>query len=417
MILCFSFLIAFFHRFSIGVLSNLLASDLDLSATQLGTLSSLYFYAYGFLQIPVGIITDKYGVRRITFAGMLFIASGAFIFALAAGPALAYTGRLLIGVGSATFFVSILRVIANWFPPESFTRLLGWTSLIGTSGALLAATPLSLLLNLLDWRLSLNLFAVISLIIAGLIWFFVRDNPAEVGLEVDYGAENDSRSLREILQGMSVLVTSRQFWGYFFVAFIVFGSQMSLSGLWLVPYLTHVFRISRDLAANFVMVITFGMVAGSALLGWFEKKLGSRIRMIRIAVLINLLIWFYILVIFRAVLPLWQLLVLLFILGFSGTFIVTTFTNIKVLFPDFKGSATGFINLSPFLGTIIFNFLIGWRLDATWEGEMLGGSRAYTLQGYQQGFAMILLLAGLALLISLKLKNVKVNQNDSAAVD
>lgn len=355
----------------------------------------------------MGILSDKYGVRKITFIGMIFISMGSLIFALATGAVTAYLARLLIGIGSATFFVSTLRVIANWYPPESFTKLLGWTSLIGTSGALLAATPFSLLLNLIDWRNSFKIFALLSLFIAFLIWAFVRDNPAQLGIEVNFGSQQENRSFKEIILGMSTLVTSRQFWYYFMIAFIIMGSLMSLSGLWLVPYMTHVYELSRNAAANFVVLITLGMLLGSALLGWAENKIGDRIKMIRLTAIINLLIWSYVIFIFQARLPFSQLIIVLFLMGFIGMFILTSFANIKKMFPELKGSATGLINLSPFLGTIVFNFLLGWRLDATWEGEIIAGSRAYTLTGYRQGFIIIFIFSLVALFLSWQLERVE----------
>ena len=407
LLLSTSFLIAFFHRYAIGVVANILGSDLDLTATQLGTLSSLYFYAYGLLQVPVGIITDKFGVRKITTMGMVSIALGSLLFALARGIPLAYAGRLLIGIGSAVFFISTLKTISVWFPPRVYTKLIGWTSLLGNTGALLAATPLSLLVGLMGWRSSYFLFAGISTVIAVLIWLIVRDSPRQLGLEPEHEIEHDERNFAEIISGMKELILSLQFWQYFFIASVLMGSFMSLSGLWLVPYMTHIYDFTRNAAANLVVVVTIGMLIGSAILGWVEKRMKSRVQMIRIAIIYNTLVWVYILFIEQGKPPFYLLLGLMFLLGIIGMFILTTFTSVKEMFPHLKGSATGVVNIAPFLGTIIFNFLIGWRLDATWAGEMMNNSRVYTLQGYQQGFGLILALSFVGLLVSLKLKTVE----------
>ncbi len=400
-------MIAFFHRYAIGVVANILGSDLNLTATQLGTLSSLYFYAYGLLQVPVGVITDKFGVRKITTFGMFSIAAGSLFFALAQGTPLAYSGRLLIGIGSAVFFISTLKTVSVWFPPEVYTKMIGWTSLLGNTGALLAATPLSLLVGLMGWRNSYFLFAGISTIIAILIWKIVRDNPRQLGLEPEYEIEVDERNFSEIISGIKEIALSLQFWQHFFIASVLMGSFMSLSGLWLVPYMTHIYDFTRNAAANLVVVVTVGMLIGSAILGWVENKMRSRVQMIRIAVIFNTITWVYILFVEGGQPPFYILLGLMFLLGIIGMFILTTFANVKQMFPHLKGSATGVVNIAPFLGTIIFNFLIGWRLDATWTGEMMNNSRVYTLAGYQQGFGIILFLSLAALLISLNLKRVK----------
>ncbi len=109
----------------------------------------------------------------------------------------------------------------------------------------------------------------------------------------------------------------------------------------------------------------------------------------------------------RGYVPLWQLVGLLFIFGTVTLFVLVTFGNVKKLFPELKGSAMGLINLAPFLGTIVFNFLIGWRLDATWAGQVIDGSRIYTLQGYQQGFAMFLVFSVISFILTFKLKDIK----------
>ncbi len=406
-LLSFSFLIAFFHRYAIGVVSNLLAGDLNLTATQLGMLSSLYFYAYGILQVPVGIGTDKFGVRKLTTGGMISIGLGSLIFALARGALTIYAGRLLIGIGSAVFFISTIKTISVWFPPEEYTKMLGWTSLIGNLGALLAAAPFSLLLSLLDWRSSYFLFAGISALMAFFIWYYVRDNPRQLGLEPEYDVGEEKRSLKRIIIDMKKIIKSSQFWQYFFIAMVILGSFMSLSGMWLVPYLTHVYEFSRNFAAALVMVITVGMLIGSAFLGRVEDRMESRVRMIRTAVIINILAWIYIVIIEQGNPSFLILMIILFILGGVGVFPMTSFANIKKMFPRLKGSATGLMNISPFLGTIIFNTLIGWRLDATWQKEFIEDSRLYTLQGYRQGFIIILIFLILALAASLRLKKIK----------
>ena len=398
---------AFFHRFAPGVLSNQLAGELDLSATQLGTLSSLYFYAYGLLQVPVGVFADRYGVRFITTLGMIILTAGSLLFGLAESLAVIYIARLLMGIGSAAFFVSTLRTISTWFPLDRFTTLLGWTSLMGNMGALLAATPFSLLLMVIDWRSSYYLFTVVGAMVAFMLWQVVRDRPEDIGMEPDFDTTPPPQTLRGIVSGLGRVISSWQFWSYFVISVVMLGSSMSLSGLWLVPYMTHVYEFSRNAASSLVMFMTGGMMLGSALLGTMEKRMKSRVKMMRISILLTMLIWLYIIVPAGGRPPARLLFALLFIMGFIRMFILTSFTNIEKLFPDLKGSAKGVMNISPFLGTIIFNGLIGWRLDATWAGEMINGSRRYTQTGYAQAFGLIMILTVLALVLSFTLTRQK----------
>ncbi|MGM0438466.1 MAG: MFS transporter [Bacillota bacterium] len=406
-LLSIGFLLAFFHRYSIGVLSNLLSEEMGLTAANLGLLTSMYFYAYAFLQVPVGVLGDKYGVKVVTTSGMLFMGLGAFMFGLAGSMLTVSLARLLIGIGSACFFISILKMIAIWFPPGQFTKYNGWTSVMGNIGALLAASPFSLFLEIIDWRSAFFIFSGLSLILAFFIWKFVYDYPRDLGFEVENKFEAETRSFKEILNEMKVLVTNLQFWLYFILLFVMMGSIMSLAGLWIVPFMMHVYNLSRSIAANFSLVLTIGLITTSVFLGWIESKFKNRIKMIRFSIFTVSLAWFYLIFIQSGKPSIVQLVVLLFIIGGVSLFVMVTFGVIKELFPQLKGGSMGLINLAPFLGTIFFNSIIGWILDNTWQGEIINGSRIYTLTGYRQGFMVILALMLVVIVLSFKLKKPK----------
>ncbi|MGM0420487.1 MAG: MFS transporter [Bacillota bacterium] len=406
-ILSLGYLIAFFHRYTLAVISGILSTEMGLTAVQLGTLTSMYFYAYGFLQVPVGILSDKFGVRIVTTVGLISMGSGSIFFAFADGMLFASLGRLLIGVGAATFFVSILKMVAIWFPPEYFTSFTGWTALMGNVGALLATAPFSLLLGWLTWRQSHVMFGVFTFILAALAWTLVREKPEDKGFEPVNVVKDEERSFADIIKGMGYLAKSWQFWSYFFIIFTILGGMMSVSGLWIIPYLTQVYELSRNMAANFALIITIGSIFAATSLGWVERRLGSRIKMLRICTTVISLVWLYILVIQGGKPSLWTMAVLLFIFGSISLFVMVTFGNVKKLFPELKGSVMGVTNLAPFIGTIIFNFLVGWRLDSSWAGDVVSGSRVYPLSGYQQGFFVFFIFTVIAAALSYKLKPIK----------
>lgn len=406
-ILAMGYLIGFFHRYTLGIISDILAQEMDLTAVHLGTMTSMYFYAYGFLQAPVGILSDKFGVRIVTTIGLISMGSGSIFFALSDGMIMASAGRLLIGIGAATFFVSILKMVAVWFPPEKFTKFTGWTALMGNIGALLATAPFSILIGYLTWRQSHVLFGIITYVLAVLAWILVREKPEDKGFEPVNQIEDEERSFLEIIKGMGTLIKSWQFWSYFIIIFTILGGTMSLSGLWIIPYLTHIHELSRNMAANFALLITSGSILSAILLGFVEQRLGSKIKMLKLCSGVTALFWIYFVIIRRGFVPLWQLAILLFIFGTVTLFVMVTFGNVKKLFPELKGSAMGLTNLAPFLGTIVFNFLIGWRLDATWAGKVIDGSRIYTIQGYQQGFAVFLVFSVISFILTFQLKKIK----------
>ncbi|MFW5789716.1 MAG: MFS transporter [Bacillota bacterium] len=406
-ILAMGYLIGFFHRYTLGIISDILAQEMDLTAVHLGAMTSMYFYAYGFLQAPVGILTDKFGIRIVTTIGLILMGSGSIFFALSNGMLMAFAGRLLIGIGAATFFVSILKMVAVWFPPRQFTKFTGWTALMGNIGALLATTPFSILIGYLTWRQSHVLFGIITYLLAVLAWLLVREKPEDKGFKPVNEIEDEERSFKDIILGMGSLIKSWEFWSYFTIIFTILGGMMSLSGLWLVPYLTHIHELSRNMAANFALIITSGSILSALLLGYVERRLGSKIIMLKLTSGVTAIFWIYFVIIRRGFVPLGQLAVLLFLFGTVTLFVMVTFGNVKKLFPELKGSAMGLINLAPFLGTIVFNFLIGWRLDATWAGKVIDGSRIYTIEGYQQSFAIFLIFSVISFALTFQLKKIK----------
>ncbi len=278
---------------------------------------------------------------------------------------------------------------------------------MGNIGALLATTPFSILIGYLSWRQSHILFGIMTYILAVLAWILVREKPEDKGFEPVNEVEDEERSFIEIIKGMGILIKSWQFWSYFIIIFTILGGMMSLSGLWLVPYLTHIHEVSRNMAANFALIITSGSILSALLLGYVEKRLGSKIKMLKLTSGVTAVFWIYFVVIQRGFVPLWQLAFLLFLFGTVTLFVMVIFGNVKKLFPELKGSAMGLINLAPFLGTIVFNFLIGWRLDATWAGKVIDGSRIYTIEGYQQSFAIFMIFSVISFILTFQLKRIK----------
>jgi len=274
----------------------------------------------------------------------------------------------------------------------------GWTSLIGNIGALLAASPLALLISVIGWRNSHLLFSLVSFMTAFLLWRVVKDYPDEFKLKHINFERNNVNSINGIKEGLKKIIVSPQFWVNFIILFSIMGITMSFSGLWLIPYLIHIYNLKTTIAANYALILTSGMILSSALIGWIEKIIINRKFMIQLSAFFFSIIWsfFYL----KADLQQWQLVVFLFIIGFTGIFGMIIFTNIKSLYPEFAGSSLGLINLAPFLGTVVLNTLFAWRLDLSWTGKMIEGSRIYDFSAYQQGFFIYLLFSILALIMS-----------------
>jgi len=126
------YLIVFFHRLSVGVITGDLDKSFGMNATQIANLGAMYFYAYTVMQIPTGILVDHLGPKKTAIAGCIVAAFGSIIFALSINIPMAYLGRLLVGLGVSVIFLCVLKIQSNWFPAEKFASMSGLTTFIGS---------------------------------------------------------------------------------------------------------------------------------------------------------------------------------------------------------------------------------------------------------------------------------------------
>ncbi len=377
-----AFLVGFFHRYSLLVVVDTIGAELDLTGTQIGNLSSMYFYIYAIFQIPAGIMADTIGARKLTSGGMFVAGVGAILFAVSNTLPGVYLGRLLVGLGVAGILICIMRVQAIWFKPEEFATLIGLSSLIGNSGGILATTPFALLVIALGWRSSFLMIAVVSLLLGIILWWLVRDRPEELGYE-PLNPDDSEKQEGNFKQGFWHVIKQPNTWFCFLGLAGVLGVVMSFSSTWGVQYLMQVYGFSRDGAANYVLIFTLGVMAGSPVMGRVADKIGRRKPLIQLGAFVYALVWGIKVIGYESAPPEALLPFIYFIAGFFGVFLMLSHASVKESNPTrFTGTALSIINTAPFVGTIIANFLVGGILDFTWTGILDNGVRFYELLSY-----------------------------------
>ncbi len=404
-VLALAFVVVFFHRYSTAVVADDLASELNLTGTQLSNLASMYFWAYAIMQIPNGILIDTIGPRKTTSIGMLLAGIGSIMFSMAPNVLVAYIGRLLVGVGVAGVFVSVLKIQAVWFRKEEFPMITGLTSFVGNSGGVLATTPLALLVIAIGWRSSFVVIGVVSLLFFGLIMYFVKDHPREIGCPAPNG--DAPISTEPFWIGLGKVVRNPYTWPNFFILFTLMGSITSFSGLWGVPYLTHIYGLNRSAASHYVLLLTTGIMIGSILIGSIAKRVGKIKPIILTGASIFTLSWFYIIVISNGQPPLWQLPFIYLLMGITAVSFILSFTNAKeVNNPHLSGTATSVANVGGFLGGALLNIFVGYILDLNWGGTLVNGARVYSLGAYKLAFTVFLAMGLVAMVATLLQKEV-----------
>lgn len=233
------YLIGFYQRVAPAVITRELMADFTIGAAALGNLSAFYFYSYVAMQVPTGILADRWGPRRLLTLGAGVAAAGTLFFALSESLALASLGRLMIGGSVAVAFVCMLKLAAHWFAPRQFALTSGIALFVGVVGAVAAGVPLRLLVNQFGWRPVMLVSGVVTAVVAIAIWVVVRDDPSERGYRSHAVGHADPATPTEgVLAGIARVLGFRNIWLLFLVPGGVVGSILTFSGLWGVPYLT-----------------------------------------------------------------------------------------------------------------------------------------------------------------------------------
>ncbi len=394
------YLMGFFQRVAPAVMTDELMGDFGINAAGLGSLSALYFYSYVAMQVPTGILADRWGPRRLLTAGAFVAGMGTLLFALADGIFWAGAGRFLIGGSVAVAFVGLLKVASSWFPPRLFAMVSGLALFSGIVGAVFAGPPLRLLMNWYSWRSIISGSAVFTFLICAGIWVFVRDAPREKGY-TDFplpGGPTPKTSQSGIAGSIVEVFRYANTALLFVIPGGIVGSVLTFSGLWGVPYLASHHHLSTAGASALTTTLMVAWAVGGPVFGWLSDRLGHRKPLYLAGLAVCLAGWAAILLI--PSLPFALLTGLLALTGFSSGSMIISFAFAKESVPArLAGTVSGIVNMGVMTGPMVLQPAVGWLLDRNWQGKMAAGIRVYPLEAYQAGFSLMLAWLVLALLL------------------
>ena len=357
-----AFFLSFFHRVAPAAISRELTRDFRLSSAALGTLSATYFYIYAVMQLPTGVLVDTLGPRRVLTAGGLVSGGGSLLMGLAETFGAAALGRTLVGLGVSVAFVSTLKLNSVWFDERRFATVTGVSTVLGTSGALVAAAPLAWLVTRVSWRSVFLAAGFVSLAVAAIIWLVVRDRPdAAPGATSETAHEPWTRALSSVLRTPGT-------WPGFWVNLGMAGTYLSFVGLWAVPYLMRVHGMTSIEAARHTSLMVVALAAAGAAL----TAVSDRIELRRPFVIVSAILYF-------GCWPLWltdfaskpgMSYAICLALGVTASgFFLSWVTAKEVNPPRFSGIAVSLVNSGGFLAVGILQPTIGWLLDRTENQE------------------------------------------------
>jgi sugar phosphate permease len=383
------YLVGFFHRVAPAVITRELAAEFELTAAALGNLSALYFYSYVLIQIPTGVLVDRYGPRRILALGAAGAAAGALLFAGASSFTFVGLGRLLIGASVGVAFVAMMKLSTHWFHPSRFAVVAGLALGTGMVGALGAGAPLRWLADGFGWRAVILAAAAATALLAVAIWLVVRDDPEERGYASFLPGRHRDAPQHTMMGGLARVLRSRNVLLICFMNGGVSGPVLTFGGLWGVPFLVTHYGLTTAGAAGMCSLLLLAWGVGGPLLGALSDRLRNRRPLYAGGAAVATLAWLVVLLV--PGLPLALLAVLLAAAGAASGVIMIGYAYAKESAPAaLAGTTGGVTNMVNMTGGMVMQPAVGWVLDRAWDGGLDGAMRVYSFDAYRMGFALML---------------------------
>jgi MFS family permease len=335
-----------------AVIAPELTRELGLSAADLGLLTSAYLLTFGAFQLPLGVLLDRYGSRRVESALLLFAAAGSAWFALGSSLGELALARALIGLGVCACLMAAFKAFAVWYPLERLPSLNAAVMVAGGLGALTATTPLAWAVPILG-RQGLFLLLSVLAVLAALGVYSTPDKPASAA----------GGTLGQQLRELGSVLRSREFWRYAPMVATGLGGFVALQGLWAVPWLMQVSGQGRDVAAFHMLLTTLAMICGflgtALTVGPLRRRGVAPGRVMAIGNIAGLVVVFL----------LWQGVgsshVLWFILGIVFAVGNLAYAEITSRFaPTLAGRVNTALNLANFVGAFSIQWGYGVMLDS-----------------------------------------------------
>ncbi len=384
------YLTGFYQRVSPAVMTDELMRAFHIGAAGLGSLSAFYYYSYLVMQIPTGVLIDSWGPRKLLISGSIAASAGTFLFAATDNFALACLGRLLIGAATAVGWVTLLTLSTHWFPAKRFAMLSGLGLLFGNLGALFAQVPLRLAIQSFGWRPVVIVSAAGVLAIGALAFFFVKDDPVDVGYstfahrhELGKGA-----SLLDRLKGFSRIFGFRNTWLIFLSQGGIVGSILSFTGLWGSPFLRARYGLQQTTAAEVCSVMIVCWAVSSPLCGALSDRIGRRKPLYVGGCALALIGWATLFYLPNLSLAGFVIVAALTSVASGAVVIGFAFAKESVP-PHYMGSISGTVNIGNMLGPTLLQPAMGALLDRNWTGQLNKGIHMYNVHAFHVAFVLM----------------------------
>ncbi len=346
-----------FHRSSLGVAGLLAADRFEITNSQLAAFTVLQLFVYAGMQVPVGVLLDRFGARTLLLSGVLLMTAGQFAFAFSDSFPAAVLARGVLGAGDAMVFTSVLRLVAAWFLVRQVPMVVQMTGLFGQLGAVAASAPLTVALRELGWTTTFAGASSVGLVLLVGVLVLVRDTPTRTHATGEVQMWALVRSLRSVWRRPG---TQLGLWTHFTAQF----SANTFALLWGFPFMVEGLGLSETLASWLLMaMIAWVIVVGLAIAKVIEKHPYQR-SLIVLGIIAAMAVSWAAVLLWPGVAPLWLVIVMVMATGTGGPASMVGFDLARTFTPTAtSGRANGVVNAGGFVATLCVMGLIGWLLD------------------------------------------------------
>lgn len=388
----FAYLSAVLQRTSMGIAGVAATERFGGSAAILSSLAVVQLIVYAAAQIPVGVLIDRYGPRVLMITGTALMVTGQVTLAVAPEISVAVLGRVLVGAGDATIFISMIRLISSWFSGRIVPLLSQWMGNIGQLGQVLSAVPLAWLLQAHGWTpafLSAASVAVVALIV---VIIYVKDHP---GATIEHSRTNTlSIALAQLRHSFRRPGTQLGFWSHY----VSQSSGTVFSLLWGYPFMVFGLGYAPPFAAAMLTIVVGAGIIFGPVLGLLTARFPLRRSNIVLGIVAGIGVAWAVVLLWPGVPPLWTIVLLLVVLGIGGPGSLIGFDFARSFNPQRSlGSANGVVNVGGFTASFIMMFLIGLLLDVQNSWRIAGGETddLFALDAFRVAFSVQYLIVGI----------------------
>lgn len=357
-----AYVLGVFHRSSLGVAGLMATERFDIAASELATFTVVQLLVYAGMQVPIGVLLDRFGPRRLIITGTILMTLGQFAFAFATSFQMGLAARVLLGAGDAMLFTSVLRLVAAWFLVRQAPMLVQLTGQVGQLGAIAAAAPLTLALQHFGWTRSFAAASTVGIVVLIAVVLLVKDSPYR-----DEGATKIKmaalvRSVRSVWGNPG---TRLGMWSHFTAQF----SMNTFVLLWGYPFLVSGQGLSPEMASSILMVMTGWVVVS----GFILTRLVNRFPFHRSWIVVNVVLviaaFWAVVLLWPGQAPVWLLVVLAAVTATGGPASMVGFEFARTFTaPESHGRANGLINIGGFIASLLAIWTVGWILDLSRAG-------------------------------------------------